>query len=293
MNSHRNLRLSFLDSFDLVDLHQPFLKAFSDYIVPMNLDRDQFKELLIRRGSAPSLSVAAFDGKDIVGFNINATGDYQGVSTVYDVATGIVPEYRRHGIARALFDFSLSKLISSGSRRYVLEVFQNNPRAFSLYKKVGFEVLRELLVFQSSALAETRRNTDFVIEQISPDWDKFRRFWDWSPSWQNSIESMQRSAAEKIIAGIFRQQKLIGYGIIFPANGDIAQFAIDQQHRKRGAGMSLITALQKMARRKATRVVNVDASAVTTIAFLQSCGFQLFATQYEMEMKLSSIVRDD
>jgi ribosomal protein S18 acetylase RimI-like enzyme len=283
-----DLRFSFLDSFDLVDLHDTFLRAFSDYFVPMNLDRAQFKELLTRRGAEASLSVAAFDGSDPVGFNINAFGNYQGVPTIYDVGTGMIPEFRRHGIARKLFEFSLSRLKSSGAKQYVLEVFQNNSRALPLYQKVGFEIRRELEVFQTSIRSSPPKASRFLVEQITADWDRFQKFWDWSPSWQNSIESMKRSAAGKIIAGIFHHRKLIGYGIIFPGNADIAQFAIDPEHRRRRAGTTLIEALLRMAGKKAARVVNVDSAASGTISFLDRFGFKLLVSQYEMAMKLNS-----
>ncbi|MCI0412561.1 GNAT family N-acetyltransferase [bacterium] len=277
----------FLDDFDLIDLHPIFLRAFSDYFVPMNLTRDQFSELLTRRGGQKELSVAAFQEDEPVGFTINAFDHYQGIPTIYDVATGIVPEARRKGIAQGIFEFSLSRLKGTGATRYVLEVFAKNSAAFTLYKKTGFSVERDLEIFSGPKEAQSRQSS-FTIKTIEPMWELFERFWDWHPSWQNSISSIQRSKMPKILLGIFSGSQLIGYGIVFPDTGDIPQFAIQHDHRKQGAGAALLAALQTHVQPgRSARIGNVDGSATGTITFLRRIGFEWSSAQYEMQMNFS------
>lgn len=278
------MEFRFLDDFDLLDLHTVFLRAFSDYFVPLNLTREQFSEMLTRRGAQKELSVAAFQDDEPVGFTINAFDLYQGIPTLYDVMTGIVPEARRKGIAQGIFDFSLSKLRGTGAARYVLEVIAKNRPAFALYEGTGFTVMRDLAAF-SAVKSALPRATSFTVKPVEPMWDLFERFWDWQPSWQNSIASMQRSKMQKVILGIFDGSELIGYGIVFPATGDIAQFAIRHDRRKQGAGATLLAALQTHVQPGRTaRIVNVDATASGTIAFLQRIGFEWFSAQYEMQL---------
>ena len=276
----------FLDDFDLLDLHPIFVRAFSDYFVPMNLSREQFSEMLTRRGAKKELSVAAFEEDQPVGFTINAFERYQGIPTLYDVATGIVPEARRKGIAQGMFEFSMSKLNDTAAEKYMLEVIAKNAAAFALYKRIGFSVERHLAFF-SATKALVPYQSSFTIKTIEPMWDLFERFWDWHPSWQNSIASMQRSKMQKIVLGVYRGTELIGYGIVFPDTGDIPQFAIRQDQRKQGAGARLLALLQSHAQPgRSARIVNVDGSASGTIAFLQRIGFEWISEQYEMQMNL-------
>jgi GNAT superfamily N-acetyltransferase len=123
---------------------------------------------------------------------------------------------------------------------------------------------------------------------MEPVWDLFERFWDWQPSWQNSIASMQRSKMQKIVLGVYRDTELIGYGIVFPDTGDIPQFAIRHDQRKQGAGARLMSLLQSYVQPgRLARIVNVDGSASGTITFLQRVGFEWISSQYEMEMPLT------
>jgi len=278
------MEFRFLEHFDLVDLHPVFLRAFSDYLVPMNLTREQFSEMLTRRGAQKELSVAAFQDDQPVGFTINAFDIYQGIPTVYDVATGIVPEARRKGVAQGIFEFSMSKVKGTGAVRYVLEVIAKNAPAFALYKGAGFSVARDLAAF-SAVKGTLSQQASFTVKPIEPIWELFERFWDWQPSWQNSIASMQRSKMQKIVLGIFNESQLIGYGIVFPDTGDIPQFAIRHDHRQHGAGAELLAALQTYIQPgRSARMVNVDGSASGTIAFLERIGFEWFSSQFEMQM---------
>lgn len=274
--------IKFLADWDLTDLHETFLRAFSDYLVPMNLNRRQFQQLLERRGARNDISVGVFQNGAPVGFTINAFETYQGQPTAYDVVTGIVPEARHRGLARKIFEFSLHSLRSVGATRYLLEVFENNEPAFRLYEKIGFSTTRKLEVFtrSNSSVVEPR---GFKLKAIEPDWKLFRTFWDWEPSWQNSNASLQRSSARKSIAGVFHDSKLIGYGVIFLETADIAQFAIHPDHRRKGAGMALINHLQSLVG-TTVRVVNVEGSAAGTIGFLKQMGFGLLGRQNEMAM---------
>jgi ribosomal protein S18 acetylase RimI-like enzyme len=282
------MQYRFLEDFDLLDLHPIFLRAFSDYFVPMNLTREQFSEMLTRRGAKKELSVAAFENDQPVGFTINAFENYQGIPTLYDVVTGTVPEARRRGIAQGIFEFSLSKLKETGAARYTLEVIAKNAAAFALYNRIGFSVERDLVFFSVLKPLQFYQSA-FTIKTIEPMWDVFERFWDWQPSWQNSTASMQRSKMQKIVLGVYRDTQLIGYGIVFPDTGDIAQFAIRHDQRKQGAGATLIAVLQSYIQPgRSARIVNVDGSASGTIAFLQRIGFESISSQYEMEMPLST-----
>jgi ribosomal protein S18 acetylase RimI-like enzyme len=277
------IEIRFLENVDLSDLHQTFLRAFSDYLVPMNLNREQFEQLLERRGTRNEISVAAFDHNIPVGFTFNAFEVYRSVPTVYDVVTGVVPEARKKRVAQNIFEFALPKFKTIGAARYVLEVFESNLPALRLYQKLGFSISRKLEVFTRSEKGASTKSI-YQMKEIVPDWQRFQTFWDWEPSWQNSVSSIQRSRARKSVTGVFHDSELIGYGIVFNDAADIPQFAIHPKHRRKGAGTALLNHLQMLAGDKTVRVVNVDGSADNTIRFLHSIGFKIFGRQNEMVM---------
>jgi hypothetical protein len=54
------------DAFDAV--HEAFNAAFSDYLVPLSLTREQLAEMMRRRGWLPEASIASSVGRVRIGF---------------------------------------------------------------------------------------------------------------------------------------------------------------------------------------------------------------------------------
>ena len=129
---------------DFNSLHECFLAAFADYEVDMRMSHEQFRQRIVRDGVSLELSAGAFDGNRMIGFCINAVGQWQRKSTAYDAGTGIVPAYRGRGVAKELFVFLESKLKEAGVVQYLLEVLTSNIPAATLYRKLGFVETRRL-----------------------------------------------------------------------------------------------------------------------------------------------------
>lgn len=284
-----------LSEEDFGQLYQTLLEAFSDYIVPMQPEIDALRRLYQMEGVALDYSFGAFDGDKMVGFTVNGIGDWQGKLTAYDAGTGVIPSYRRKGISRRMFEYILPFLRERQIKQYLLEVITENKPAFELYKSLGFQIEREFAVF--------KQNKDFILEDSdqpnrqnieikeieNPDWSFLQSFWAHLPSWQNSIDSMKRSAADaainKKVLGVFLDNEMIGYGIVFPKSGNVPQFVIAENHRRKGFGNALLNALQKQAKAE-LKVNNVDEKGRDVTAFLRANGFSLLTRQYEMLLKL-------
>src|SRR5687767_15983602 len=127
-----------LSNADFDSLHECFLTAFSDYEVDMRMSREQFRQRLTRDGIRLEISSGAFDGDRIIGFCMNAVGQWQGKSTAYDGGSAMIPEYRGRGIATEMFAFLEPKLKEAAVVQYLLEVLTSNVRAATLYRKLGF-----------------------------------------------------------------------------------------------------------------------------------------------------------
>ena len=253
----------------------------------MNLTEEQLREMCTRRGADLSISVGAFEDGRLVGFTFNAVDSHQGVLTVYDVGSGVVPDYRRRGVASSIMKFSLPKLKATGAKRYLLEVFQQNSAAIGLYEKIGFHTTRHFEAFRRQVAPAFVSHPHYHTRIMEPDWESFTGMWDWEPSWQNSIRSLQRSRMVRTVLGVFSEDRCIGYGIVYPDSGDVPQFCIDPAFRRKGAGTMLIGALQACVDPKIQlRAVTIDSSSISTIRFLLSQGFENLISQHEMEMEL-------
>lgn len=114
-----------------------------------------------------------------------------------------------------------------------------------MYRKLGFQVTREFNYFRQKNEAVT---TNDKIPEIScvvrpidlKEHNSIPTFWDFSPSWQNSLESIQRTPHDFISLGAFAQEEFTGYCVFEPASGDITQLAVNKANRHKGIATLLL-----------------------------------------------------
>lgn len=83
-------------------------------------------------------SLLLYSGNQIVGFmkiNIMTSGGFVN-------GVGILPDYRRKGLARRLTTASVFRAAKNGMKNLVLEVDIENRHAIALYEKIGFKSVR-------------------------------------------------------------------------------------------------------------------------------------------------------
>ena len=280
-----------LTNTGIEEIHEAFVKAFSDYVEPFRLTLPQLKHMIERRGYTAKLSFGAFSSDELVGFTLNGIGDWNGKLTAYDTGTGIVKEFRKKGIASKMFNESLPFLRKHKISQYLLEVIRSNTAAFDLYKKAGFKVSREFDYYISTKakiqIKTGGLNKGFSIKEISnPDWDLLKTFWDFEPSWQNSIDSINRKRNYFAISGIYDHDDLVGYGIVEATTGDIPQLAISPEYRKIGLATALIRHLIELSEADEIKIINIDANHEPFKKFAQSISLEPGFGQYEMILEL-------
>lgn len=254
-----------LTAADFDAVFAAFNEAFSDYLVPLTLTREQFAEMMHRRGWVPEKSPAAFEGERIVAFTLNAVeGD-----RAYDSGTGVVPSHRRRGLARDLMQRSFELL--HDCRTYVLEVLEQNEKAIALYRALGFEETRPLQCWRFEYSGAEPRS----------DGQSHEEWWTIQPSWQNSTGSIRRAGTEHLTLGDEN-----GYAIVFPGNGDLPQLAVRPEARRKGTGTHLLRAAASAAG-KPLRILNIDDRDAGIAAFLEAAGAARTVRQLEMERNLS------
>lgn len=269
----------------LDELFHAFQQAFADY--EMQLNKQELFNMLKRRGFTPNLSFGAFDEKKITSFTYNGIGDFYGTPTAYDTGTGTLKDYRGKGLATQIFEHSIPFLKSAGIKKYLLEVLQHNTDAISVYKKLGFEVTREFYYFRTttSDIRYNVKNINFpyTIENIDiNDHGSITNFWDFKPSWQNSLEAINRASNDFISLGLFVDDKLIGYGVFEPATGDVTQIAVDKNFRRKGIGSILFHKLLIFNKQSVVKIVNTDMNCSSVSSFLKSKNIEPTGKQFEM-----------
>jgi len=287
------MRISPLDQPDLAAIHEVFLRAFSDYPIPMEPSPDELRKLLELRGVSFPNSFGAYVDGQLVGVWMAAVGKLNEARTAYTVFTGIVPEHRSRGLGQALFQEVVALLREADVRRVVHEVLSENERAIRAYRKMGFRIRRELVCLKTGAdgLKNRARAQDAAAEivpahELEPQEADACR--DWLPTWPCADETIAR--AEVAVQLAAREAgELVGYAVALPTGGslgliDVAQIAVLPTHRRRGIATKLLSTVATMhPEAGGLRVLNVDASAEGDRGFWSTVGAVEFTRQYEME----------
>lgn len=278
-----------LENVDVKIIHEAFVKAFSDYQVKMDLPLWKFQQMLVRRGFAPEKSIGAFKDDYLVGFILNGYREWKGKPTIYDLGTGVVPKYRKQGLTTNMFLKIVELFKTEEVEQYLLEVLQENTSAYELYKKQGFEITRAFTCYKLDK-AQYRPIKTYEIEHVdrfsADEWEQVKLFWDFQPSWQNSVDSIN-ALSEAFVYSIVRVDgKIAGYGVIDKKTGDIPQLGVDKSLRRKGIARSIMTDLINNTEANNIFVLNVENQASTVKNFLSSLGFAHYTDQYEMLLDL-------
>ena len=280
-----------LENIDFDTLFEGFSNAFSDYEI--HFDKDEVQSMLIRRGYVPNLSFAAFEEGKIVAFTLNGIGMFNGIRTAYDTGTGTVKDYRGCGLAGEIFRYSLPFLRQAGISQYLLEVLQNNHRAITVYRRMKFDTTREFDCFKQSIAGidnhhNIRQCANLRIELIdTAAVRQAQSFCDFYPSWQNSIESIERGASELTCIGAFYLDELVGFCVFDRKSGDLTQIAVRKENRKQGVASRLLSEVIKQMSTDFVKVINVPSDNLSLLAFLKSKNIPLMNKQFEMVMDLT------
>jgi len=279
-----------LEHTDFETLFNGFEKAFLDYEI--HFEKDEVWSILKRRGYNPKLSFAAFDSDEIVAFTFNGTGTFNGMSTAYDTGTGTVKEYRGKGIAKEIFEYSIPYLKEAGVKQYLLEVLQNNTKAISVYQKLGFKIAREFDCFRQNKndVSCVIVNEQMLPIEIAPvevaSILHASDFFDFCPSWQNSMDSIERAGADLVCLGAFAANGLVGYCVFDPLTGDLSQIAVNRQFRRQKIASRLLLEMVKRTNSNSIKVLNVVPSCHSMAAFMNKSNLKTSGKQFEMTLTL-------
>ncbi len=284
------MEIKCLENIEFDTLFRGFEDAFSDYEI--HFDKEEVRSMLSRRGYEPRLSFAAFDEGRIVAFTLNGTGVFNGIPTAYDTGTGTLKKYRGQGIAVRIFRHSMPFLREAGIRQYLLEVLQNNQKAIKVYRGMNFETVREFDCFRQNiaAIANLDTAADDAGIRIEPvDTNAIRSaqsFCDFHPSWQNTIESIERGRPGLTCIGATGSGGLAGYCVFDRKTGDLTQIAVDREYRRKGIASLLLRKAVSMMTTDFIKVLNIPSDDAGLHRFLADKNITLMNRQFEMLLSI-------
>jgi ribosomal protein S18 acetylase RimI-like enzyme len=152
-----------IDAQDFID---GLNAAYEDYFVPIFITPDSFRDLIHRESIRLDASRAALDEGRVVGTGLLGVRGQRG----WIGGMGVVPLYRRQGIARRLMEALIDQSQRLALRALQLEVITRNEAAYALYRSLGFTVRRELVVLSGTQSRSRTKPSGFAPDvTIEPE----------------------------------------------------------------------------------------------------------------------------
>lgn len=166
--------------------------AYADYYVPVRVTQDQLAAMDSFYDVDLSRSVMARTRWEPIGMTLLAVrGDRAWVSGV-----GVVPAWRRRGVARAMMKYVIEQARTAGATQVFLEVITQNTKAEKLYRSLGFQVTRELLSWQRPSNADSLPIPPEPLTSSDPLKlvTEYAVWHDQAPCWQRAPDTLHKMA---------------------------------------------------------------------------------------------------
>ncbi|WP_306143525.1 GNAT family N-acetyltransferase [Roseibium sp. MMSF_3412] len=260
--------------------------AFSDYVVPLSLTEDNFRDFQKQRGFSAEHSFVAMARDEIAAFWFSSPPLPSYENHAYTLSVGTVPAHRRKGLSRELLQRVIDRQKPDAGQGLQLEVITTNEKAVQAYQDFGFETCRTLRVCRTAGKRPgLAPEPDFILEEVPVDHlpGDESAFFDVQPTPQNSRAALRGLLETSHVLGVRVDGSLAGWGASY-GDGSVAQVAVHKEFRRRGAGRALLDGLWAKSGADQLTFVNVDVAAEGVNAFLDRYGVEDRVQQLEMRL---------
>lgn len=189
-----------------------FNRAYSDYLVPIVMTPPAFRALIERDDLDLNESVAALDGKVIVGTGLLGIRDRFG----WIGGMGVIPERRRQGIGRQMMRYLLDRARRRDLAHVDLEVLEANEGAYTLYRELGFDDRRYLLTLDRTPTEIAEPPSPIFQVEKRPTAELLRHYADFHDipnCWQRALPSLQALAPHIHSWAALENGQVVGYAV--------------------------------------------------------------------------------
>ena len=273
------MQVKSLSHTKFADIVESFNEAFADYSVKMPESTDFWEKRWRAARVDYNLSYGMFEEEKIVGFIINGIDFKKKKLTAFNSGTGVIAKYRGRRIVKQLYDFAIPKLIEKGVEICALEVISTNNKAIKAYQSVGFKITKTLKCFSGTLNVNDFENISTLKIPIKKiNWVKLpnQEFYSWDFQ-KSGIEILKDKFA---YFDVFENKKKIGYFILNPKSGTIAQFDLAVENSEHN-WLKLFSAIKNIA--PIIKINNIDDRQHTKIIVAEKVGLANTIDQFEME----------
>ena len=132
------------NTFTIEELTDIYNQTRIDYIVPMPMNAARLNEYINNYDLDLERSVVALANGDAIGLGmLGVRQDHTWITRL-----GVVPGKRHYGAGEALMRYLIEQSWDLNASHIVLEVILNNVPAYRLFRKLGFQENRDLLILR-------------------------------------------------------------------------------------------------------------------------------------------------
>lgn len=130
--------------FSWEELTDAYNQTRIDYIVPMPMNVARLREYARFYDINLDASVVAIEDDQILGLAMLGVRPRH----TWPTRLGVLPISRQRGLGRRLMEYLIAQSAQLGAEYMILEVIKGNEPAWQLFKKLGFNETRELLILR-------------------------------------------------------------------------------------------------------------------------------------------------
>lgn len=272
------MSLTLLPATDVrfADFVSAFNTAYQDYIVPLQMDIDQMRQLVRREAVDLSASRVVIVDDEIVAMAMLAKRENQG----WIGGVGVIPDQRGKGIGRILMQEIINVAWDDGLESIQLEVIEGNVAAYNLYLSLGFHALRRLLILEQEAappLVEgiTVRNVSAVHALSFHD-----QFHKQAKPWQRHLSALRALALHMEGWTATREGRVLAYAVAWPTD---TQLRFMDMAFEDAEALKAVVAFAQQGQPIARFVNLAEDDPVWPV--LAELGYHHTMSQFQMELK--------
>ncbi|HEY80961.1 MAG TPA: GNAT family N-acetyltransferase, partial [Caldilineae bacterium] len=261
--------------------------SYDDYATPIRFRPHQFDFFIHAHDILLSQSLVAQAGDVPIGVVLLARREERG----WVAGLGVAPEHRGRGVARALMSNVMEHARTLGLQRLQLEVLSDNAHARKLYEDLGWQLGRELLVWErdeEQGPLPIHRERAVKIEP-SPLLEGYFDAWhETRPCWQREKATLLRYAEAGMQGwAIVRNETPVAYVLGFPPRQGrmhLLDVAVDPEVGYKSAGRAMIQNLHGMFK-TTTQLPNEPVDSQLNFLFA-AMAYHVVLRQNEMTFEL-------
>jgi ribosomal protein S18 acetylase RimI-like enzyme len=260
--------------------------CFQGYLVPMRLTPERYEMRSRAENLDPFASKIYYSKGAPAAVAMIARRGW----TARLAAMAVAPDFRGRGVGKNVMKVTLEEAVQRQDRTMILEVFEQNPAAVSLYTGLGFRPVRRLFGYDFDPHDESKRASDLEpLEEIDPVIIARCITLEGEPDLPWMVMPETLAAATRPFQGFHLNDT--AFAIVVDPNADgervvIRALLVRKAHRRQRWGSRILGALEAHF---ADRPLAVQALVPENMApgFFQRAGWRRQAlNQFEMKVEL-------